>query len=888
MPAPQTPAVTPNQFTSFGELLRFLRRRAGFTQRELSIAVGYSESQISRLEQNQRAPDEATLAARFVPALQVEKEPEWAARLLELGAASHAEGKPDEPGAVADAPSSPHNLPLQLTSFVGREKEMAEIKRLFLGRDDPVGRLLFLGRDDPVGRLPADYPPAGFPLMTGDVPPERLYSRLITLTGPGGTGKTRLALQAAADLLKSFPDGVWFVELAPLADPALIPQTVATVFGLKEEAGRPLLATLTHHLRDKKALLVVDNCEHLVQACAQFAEALLLACPKLYLLASSREMLGVPGERPFYVPSLSTPDVRTLPPVGAPVGLVSALTHYEAVRLFVERAVAVAPSFTLTQANAPAVAQVCQRLDGIPLAIELAAARLRMLPVEQIAARLDDSFRLLTGGSRTALPRHQTLQALIDWSYDLLTQAEQVLLRRLAVFAGSWTLEAAEAVGADDGVVANDVFDLLGRLIDKSLVLAEEQGGAARYRLLETIRQYALAKLAASGEADAVRRRHAEYFLALTEAGAPILAIQRRPAWFDQMELEHDNLRAALAWSQLAPGGAELGLRLTNVLSTFWYYHGYWSEEQGWLESALAHPEAANYPYGQAQALLNLGQVLGIQGGYVDGQAHVTRSLKFFQELGDRPNSAWALHWLGWVARERGDATTARARLEECVALFRDIGDDSLICNSTNTLAEAMMMQGEIVLAKALLEENLALARKVGDVDTIGWALNHLGHVAQLQGEYEQAIRLHEESLPLFRKVGLRNEGTIWAHQSLGETALAQGDARRATTHFTEALVSCRDLGDRTGTAWCLAGLAGVAAVNEVPERAAWLWGVSEALRQSIGAREAPASRATRERLMAQAREQLGEAAFAAAWAEGQAASTEQAIAQALETKISG
>jgi tetratricopeptide (TPR) repeat protein len=317
-------------------------------------------------------------------------------------------------------------------------------------------------------------------------------------------------------------------------------------------------------------------------------------------------------------------------------------------------------------------------------------------------------------------------------------------------------------------------------------------------------------------------------------------------------------------------------------LTTFWYYHNYWSEERGWLESALAHPEAADYPGLQAQARQSLGMVLAFLGDYETGQAHLTHSLKLFQELGDRPNIAWTLHWLGWVARERGDATTACARLEECVALLREVGDNSLICTATNTLAEAIILQGDIVLAKVLLEENLALARKVGDVDTIGWALNHLGHVAQLQAEYEQAIRLHEESLGLFRQVGAQNEGTIWAHQSLGETRLAMGDTVRAERHFTEALVSCQELGDQAGKAWCLGGLAGVAAVNEEPERAAWLWGAAEALRQSIGARPAPAARATHERLQAEVRKQLGETAFNVKWAEGQAASVEQAIAEAL------
>jgi predicted ATPase/transcriptional regulator with XRE-family HTH domain len=847
MPASRTSAIQPDQFGTFGQLLRFLRQRAGLTQRELSIAVGYSESQISRLEQNQRAPDHAALAARFLPALHVDKEPNWAARLLELGAASHAEGQPDEPAPAADIPLSPHNLPAQLTSFIGRERELAEIKQL----------------------LAPDFSDMG-----GEV-------RLLTLTGHGGTGKTRLALQAATALLMSFTDGVWWVELAPLTDPALIPQAVTSVLGLKEEPDRPLLATLINHLHGKRALLILDNCEHLIQASAQFADAVLRGCPHVRLLASSREMLGVAGERALVVPSLLTPEPRAALSVDA-------MRNYDAVRLFVARASTTAPHFTLTAENASAVVQVCWRLDGIPLALELAAARLRMLPVEELAARLDDAFRLLTGGSRMALPRHQTLQALIDWSYEMLPDAEQKLLRRLAVFSGGWTLAAAEAVCAGDGLESNAVAGLLGRLIDKSLVLVEEQAGAARYRLMETIRQYAQAKLAASGAADEARGQHATFYLAFAEADAPALTGRLQPAWLDRMEREHDNLRVALGWCQSAPDRAELGLRLTGQLAWLWYSHGYWGysrEARGWLEGALAQPGVANYPHEQALALVTLGNILGFQGDYVSAQAHFAHSLRLFQELGDRLNSAWALDRLGWVARERGDGPTARARSEESLALYRELGDNSGICLSTNTLAEAMSMQGDLVAAKALLAENLRLARQLEDTNAIGWSLNHLGHIAQLERKYTEATRLHQASLQPFHQLGARNEGHVWAHQSLGETYLAQGDAPLAASHFAEALVTARDLGEPAGTAWCLAGLAGAAAVNEEPERAAWLWAAAEALRRSLGVREAPASHDTHERLKAVAQEQIGQAAFAEHWAAGEVVSASEAIERALRSE---
>jgi predicted ATPase len=836
---PRPSIITPEKFTTFGELLRFLRRKADLTQRELSIAVGYSESQISRLEQNERAPEEATLAARFVPALYVDDEPQWVARILELGAAAHAHtSEADALQPIAEAKPTPHNLPIQLTSFIGREKEIIEIKRLLSEGESRV--------------------------------------RLLTLTGHGGCGKTRLALQSALSLLDDFRDGIWLIELAPLADPVLVPQTVANILGLKEEAGRPILSTLTDHLRGKRILLILDNCEHLVQASAQFAYALLHACPDVHILTTSREMLGVSGEHALVVSSLSMPDPHESPSV-------ELLNQYEAVKLFAERARTVMPGFTLTDENSIAITQICQRLDGIPLALELAAARLRMLPVEQIAARLNDSFRLLTGGSRTVLPRHQTLQALIDWSYELLTHSEQVVFRRLAVFAGGWTLEAAEAVCIGKGIKTDEVFDLLARLLDKSLVLAEEHSKTARYRMLETIRQYALAKLAASGEADAVRRRHAEYYLGLAEAGGS-WTTSFQPAWFDRMEIEHDNPRAALAWSLSAPGGGELGLRLAAAVMLFWTGRGYWSEGRGWLEGALAYAkiEMVDHTHAWALALRGLGQLLSNQGNYAAGQTYFTDSLKCYQELGDVSASAAILQRLGWLARERGDAVTARLRLEESLVLCRELEDQLGLAWGLVTLGEVGVMQEDAAWATALIEESLPLFRHFEETLGIAWCLNHLGHAAQIKGDYVRAKQFHEESLPLFRKLGARNFGIPWAFHGLGETVLAQGDAALAATHLAEALGLFRDLGDRAGTSWCLAGLAGVAALNEEPERAARLWGAAEALRQSIGAREAPASHATHERLKTEVRKQLGEATFNAKWAEGQAASVEQAIAEAL------
>ena len=831
----RTSVITPEKFTTFGELLRFLRRKADLTQRELAIAVGYSESQISRLEKNERAPEEATLAARFVPALYIEDETQWITRLLELGSTTHLQAAGAESlQPIAEAKPTPHNLPIKLTSFIGRENEIIELWQHIS------------------------------------------QARLVTLTGPGGCGKSRLALQVASGLLDIFPHGVWLVELAPLADPALIPQTVAAVLGVKEEQSRPLLSTLIDHLRGKKLSLILDNCERLIQASAQFSEAVLYACPDLCILATSRELLGVAGERPFHVPSLSTPDARRIMPV-------EAMLRYEAVRLFIDRAATVMPNFILTDENALAVAQVCKRLDGIPLAIELAAARVTTLRVEQIAARLDDAFHLLTSGNRTALPQHQTLRALIDWSYALLSDQERSLINRLSVFAGGWTLEAAEKVGAGNSITAGEVLDLLSQLVKKSLVVAERmQGTETRYDMLETIRQYALEILTASGEADIVRLRHAEHYLTLAEAGAQkLLPIS---IWLDRMHSELDNLWAAMKWSQSATASAELGLRLTVAVCGYLYWHGSRSEQlKKWLERALAHADAEGvmYTYGRASVLGLLADWDGFE-HYETSQALMMQSLSIFQKLGDLSASADAIHRLGWLAREHGDTATARLRLEESVKHYRELGKKGELTGPLITLGEVAVMEEDAMSATTILEEALSISRELGYPLPMGWALNHLGHAAQIQGEYERAAQLHTESLIPFDQIGPRHTGTIWAHQGLGETALAQSDVALATTHLVEALMLSRDLGDKAGTAWCLAGLAGVASLNEEPERAAWLWGAAEALRQSIGAREAPASRATHERLKNEVRIQLGEAAFNAKWAEGQTVSLEQAIAEAI------
>ncbi len=836
-------AITPDQFTSFGELLKYLRRRAVLTQRELAIAVGYSESQISRLEQNARVPDEAAVAARFMPALDIEHDPEWAARLIELARAA--------PHITSTLPSleherAPGNLPIQLTSFVGRAGELAQITALL----------------------------SPFPATMNVV-------RMLTLTGTGGAGKTRLALEAAEMLSRSFPDGVWFVELAALTEPSRVPHAVARVLDIHAEGRRSLLATLTGHLREKRLLIVLDNCEHLLDGCAQLVEALLQACPDLRILATSREILDVPGEYVLRVSSLPTPDPRAVPSLDA-------VMTYDAIRLFVERATTVDREFTLNGNNAPAVISICHRLDGIPLAIELAASRLRMLSAEQLAARLDDCFGVLTDGSRTALPRHQTLRGLMDWSYDLLTPEEQTLLRRLAVFVGGWALEAAEAITAGDDIAAADVFGLLAHLVDKSLVVAETHAGPARYRMLEPIRQYALAKFDASGEEIAVRRRHAEHYLALVAAAGDLKDFEAQGPqldWIAHIDADADNVRSAVAWVQAAPEGRDLEMRfIIPILMNL-------TPEKVdnpalFVETALVHARESKALPQAAYILYSTGNYLEYLGEFEAAHARYAEALAMYREMGDLRQVAETLERLGCLAREQGDAAAARLLLDESTALFRQLGDTQAEWAMCLTLGEVAVLQEDAAWARALLEEALVEFRSRSNIQMTGWALNHLGHTAQLEGDFERATQLHEESLALFRIIGTEVPNLAWDLQSLGECALGLGNSRLASTRLAEALGMFHGYGYRPGVAWCLAGLAGVAALERQPQRAAQLWGASESLRTSIGARPAPAARATRERLLAAVREQLGEMEFAAEWARGQALTVEEAIAHALELTI--
>lgn len=741
------------------------------------------------------------------------------------------------PGFLNDFPalksldSFPNNLPRQLTSFVGRTKEIAEIKSLLS------------------------------------------ENSLLTLTGSGGAGKTRLALQVAADLVETFADGVWLVELTAISDPGLVTQTAASTLGVREEH-RPLIVTLTEFLRPKSLLILLDNCEHVLPACAQVTAQLLPACANLRMLATSQEPLGVTGELTFRVPSLSMPDPQNLP---SP----EHLTEYEAVRLFVDRAAHTKPGFALTAANAPAVAAVCHRLDGIPLALELAAARVKVISVEEIAARLDDRFRILTGGGRTAPARHQTLRAAMDWSYDLLSENEQRILLRLSVFAGGWTLEAAEDVCAGERIEPHEVLDLLSRLVDKSLVVVmEAPAGDTRYRLLDTVRQYAREKLAHTGEENSIRGRHLAWYLQLAEQAEPELQGPQQAAWLDRLEAEHDNLRASLEWGRQSDNGAESGLRLAGVLFRFWEVRGYWTEGREWLEGALAKGADLQGP-ARIKALNGAGNLAFFQGDHARAVALGEESLALSRKLGDKRGIASCLNILGLEACRLERYDRAAELGEESLMLSREVGDRWGVAGAQMVLGLVARGQSDYPRAAQLLEQGVDQFRQLGDRWGTAIALNNLGLVAREQGDYTRATQILEETLTQFRELGDK-WGIAFSLSNLAIVAANRGDYDRSAALGRESLALRKELGDKRGIVTCLLGLAGIAGARGQPERAAVLFGAAEVLREAIGVPLPPFIKDDYARQIEALRSALPGSRFSEVWDKGRSMAMGDAVDYAL------
>jgi non-specific serine/threonine protein kinase len=674
------------------------------------------------------------------------------------------------------------NLPHPMTRFVGREREIDDV-RAWLSK-----------------------------------------ARLVTLVGPGGIGKTRLALETAARVVDEYEDGVWLVELAPLADPALLAGAVAQTLGVRDEAGRSEAESIEGWLRGKRALLVLDNCEHLVAACADLTARLLRASAGLRVLATSREALAVAGEASWPVPALEVP-----------AGHAADALDCEAVRLFVDRATLVQPTFAATGTVAPAVAEVCRRLEGIPLAIELAAARVRSLSVDQILERLRDRFRLLVSGSRTAPTRQQTLRATLDWSYELLTDDERALLRRASVFAGGWTLEAAEAVCAEP-----DALDLLTRLVDKSVLVVTEHGGSARFGMLETVREYALERLAESGEAEQTADRHSSYFSTLAETAAPKIVRSEAATWLARLDAEHDNMQAALdRLLERDPAGC---VRVAAALSNFWFLHGHYREGGRWLERALERGSGAPAAV-LAMALVGAGMLARQRGEPEAGRRYFEAGLRASREADDTLRAAWASINLGVICMTEGDLPAARAHAEA-------------------TLAHATSPELDPVAASAL---------------------TLLGEVARLEGESAAARPYYERALEINRRLGL-GEAVSVTLNNLGATLLELGDVDGARASYREALSISRALGTKDDIACSLDGLAATASSRGEWALAGRLAGAAAALRDEIGSQIEPADRAACERTLSAVREHAGAAALEAALADGRATPRDRVIDDALSS----
>jgi predicted ATPase/serine/threonine protein kinase/Tfp pilus assembly protein PilF len=733
--------------------------------------------------------------------------------------------------ATSDAgsrtPRVPNNLPHSLTSFVGRRDEMEDVSRLLEQR------------------------------------------RLVTLTGAGGCGKSRLAIQIARNVLESVPDGVWLAELASLADPGLLPQRIAGAAGIREEPDRPLIETLRSSFADRTILIVLDNCEHMIPACASVAATLLEAAPGLRLLATSRESLGMDGEVVFRVPPLAVPDPSR--------GLARhELGRFESVRLFAERATAAKAAFALNDENAAAVAQICARLDGIPLAIELAAARIKVLPISQILRRLEDRFRLLTAGG-DALPHHQTLRATVDWSYDLLSERERTLFDRLSCFAGGVSLEAVESICTGEGMNAEGILDLLANLADKSLVLPETGvGDSARYHLLETLRAYGAERLDQAGDGEAVSERHALYFLHLAEQSEPALSGGAESEWLARLEEEHDNLRRAASWFLRSGDGAS-SLRLAGALWRFWRIHGHLGEGRRRLESSLGAPATEGARHARAKALLGAAALARSQSDYVAAARRLEEALPLARDTGNRETAAAVLLEIGNLADDRGERDRAKECYEECLAIRQEAGDrwgTSVVLHNLGVVAQA---RGEFEEARSYYTRSLEISRELGWKGGGATTLNALGSIELDMGNHEAARAHHHEALIIHRDLGDR-WAVAYSLREQGRALIGLGECAAARSLLTESLATFRELGDRVAVVEAVESFATLAASEGRDAEALALAGTAAAARADLGAPPSEPDRESLERGLSAARERLGCAASDRAFETGGATSLDRAV----------
>jgi predicted ATPase/class 3 adenylate cyclase len=734
-----------------------------------------------------------------------------------------------------------NNLPLQPTPLVGREKEVSEVCDL-------------LRRDE---------------------------TRLLTLTGPGGIGKTRLALQAAADLLDDFPDGAFFAQLATLSEAQLLLSAVAETLGVREIGEQPLDESLKEYLSERRLLLLLDNFEQVLGAAPAVTE-LLTGAPGLKVLATSRTPLRLYGEKEYAVPPLSVPDVRHLPDLNT-------LSQYEAVRLFIERAKSAKVNFEATDENAPAVAEICVRLDGLPLAIELAAARIKMLPPKAMLQRLGSRLKLLTGGARDLPERQRTLRATIEWSYALLDEGEQLLFGRLAVFSGGRTLQAIEAICEAEGDLPVDAFEGVSSLLDKSLIRQEEgPNGEPRFVMLETVHEFAREKLGQSAEAEEIKRIHAQYFLTLAEEAYPELKGANQLEWLERLEAEHDNMRAALTWAS-EHKWAELVLRLGGALSWFWSVRGYQSEGRRWLEEALAI-EGRVSPEVRAMALAGTGALALEQGDLDRAKEACEEGLELLEHEEVREASEaklGLLACLGFVALEREEHGQAKQLYEESLALSREMKDIWWLASSLSNLALVIHSQGDYERATELYEESMDLFREQGDKQSLAFCLNNLARVGYSQGDLGRATQLTEEGVAVSRELGARGDVALGLC-NLGWIALLQDDLGRAAEIFRESLSLSWDSGMNPIVQSVLEGFACVAGARGDAERAARLWGAAQTLHETKGIPRDTDFLAEADARISAVRSGMDEEVWEEAWRRGRAMALDEAVSYALEEEKAG
>ncbi len=821
-----------------GGLLRGHRVARGLSQEELAARVqpALAANTISNLERGRTRPYRQTLdtLAKALSLTAAQR-----AELVAIWRGREAEVQGTVPASLPKLGARPNNLPLTVTPLIGRQPELATIAAHL--------------------RLP--------------------HVRLLTLTGPAGAGKTRLAVEAASNLLGVFADGVYFVALASINDPALVVSAITESLGMVDAGANPR-AALREFLRDKSLLVVLDNFEHLLTAAPMVAE-LLAEARGLKVLVTSREPLRSRWERVYPVPSLPLPDLETLPDLAA-------LGATPAVTLFVQRACGVRPEFQLTAENARAVAEVCVRLDGLPLAIELAAARCNVLGPQAILSRLQHRLRLLRHPAPDGPPRHQTLQAAIDWSYELLAPQERAVFRRLGVFVGGWTLEAAEVV-TDTASLGVEALDVLGALVDKGLIqvqMLDSSAHESRFRMLETLREYALDQLAAAGELDATNARHVGFFVELAEVGEPSLRSAEQAVWLERLETEHDNFRAVLGCSLGSGPVTESALRLGWALGWFWFLHGHYSEGRRWLEHLLEHSPGAS-PLLRARLLARAGSLAYGQGDLGRAAALLQESVTLARGEGDTWLVAVGLTVWGFVAEFQGDYARGHQFTQESLALFRQLNDVWGIGWALHQLGRAAHDQGEDEQAEAYLNESLALRRAIGDSWGLVLALHYLGRVAHAQGAHTRARRLLEESLAVSRRVGFKRY-IAWALHHLARVARAQGEHRLARAYEEESLASAIQRGDKPGIVECVEGLAGLAVELSDWTRAARLAGAVEAQREALGNPRPRAYHRGHERDLAAVRAALGERSFGKQWTAGRGLRLEDAVAEAREPAAAG